>query len=43
MVKGRVSLVTLFGELDPSVLGHEGAGKMLDYICKYNIEDKKWS
>jgi N-acetylneuraminic acid mutarotase len=43
MVKGRASLVTLFGKLDPSALGHEGAGKMSDYIWKYDIEDKKWS
>lgn len=42
-VKGRASLVTLFGELDPSALGHAGAGKMSDYIWKYDIEDKKWS
>ena len=42
-INGRASLVTLFGELDPSALGHEGAGKMSDYIWKYDIEDKEWS
>ena len=42
-LNGRASLVTLFGELDPSALGHEGAGKMSDYIWKYDIKDKKWS
>jgi hypothetical protein len=35
--------VTLFGELDPSALGHEGAGKMSDYIWKYDIEGNEWS
>jgi len=40
---GRTSLMTLFGELDPSALGHEGAGKMSDYIWTYDIDDKKWA
>jgi Galactose oxidase, central domain len=39
-LSGRASLVTLFGELDPTALGHEGAGK---FIWKYDIEDNKWS
>lgn len=39
---GREFLVTLFGERDPSSLGHQGAGKMLSDIWAFNIEDKKW-
>lgn len=42
-VNGRASIVILFGKLDPSTLGHWGAGKMSDYIWRYDIDDKKWS
>jgi hypothetical protein len=42
-INGRASLVTIFGELDPSAYGHEGAGKMSDYVWRYDIDDKKWS
>jgi Galactose oxidase, central domain len=41
-INGRPSLVTLFGEHDPSSLGHEGAGKMLDDVWVYDIEAEKW-
>jgi len=42
-IAGRPSLVTLFGELDPSALGHAGAGKMSSYIWVYDIEEQVWS
>lgn len=37
------SLVTLFGECDPSTLGHQGAGKMLDDIWVFDLKSKSWS
>ncbi|KAL2859369.1 kelch repeat protein [Aspergillus pseudodeflectus] len=42
-IAGRDSLVTLFGERDPSSLGHAGAGKMLGDVWVFDIEDHKWS
>ncbi len=39
---GKPCLVTLFGERDPSSLGHQGAGKMLDDIWIYDIGSKTW-
>ncbi|OBT38493.1 hypothetical protein VE00_11031 [Pseudogymnoascus sp. WSF 3629] len=36
-------LVTLFGETDPSSLGHQGAGKMLGDVWAYDIASKTWS
>lgn len=36
-------LVTLFGEGDPSSLGHHGAGKMLYDIWAYSLQTGKWS
>ena len=39
----RPSLVAMFGERDPSSLGHEGAGKMLDDIWVFDIQSKNWS
>lgn len=42
-VHGGTSLVTLFGESDPSSLGHQGAGKMLSDIWAYSLENKTWS
>lgn len=35
-------LLTLFGERDPSSLGHAGAGKMLGDIWFYHIEEQRW-
>lgn len=40
---GSTSLVTLFGESDPSSLGHQGAGKMLSDIWAYSLEKGAWS
>ncbi|KAL2841730.1 kelch repeat protein [Aspergillus pseudoustus] len=42
-INGRESLVTLFGERDPSSLGHAGAGKMLSDVWAFDIQDQKWS
>ncbi|KAF2277760.1 galactose oxidase [Westerdykella ornata] len=41
-VQGKDKLVTLFGERDPSSLGHAGAGKMLGDVWLYDIEEKRW-
>ncbi|USW56665.1 Putative kelch-type beta propeller [Septoria linicola] len=42
-LNGGTSLVTLFGESDPSSLGHQGAGKMLSDIWAYSLEKGTWS
>ncbi|PWY96301.1 kelch repeat-containing protein [Aspergillus sclerotioniger CBS 115572] len=42
-VSGRPSLVTMFGEHDPSSLGHQGAGKMLADAWIFDIESQKWT
>ncbi|KAF8137847.1 kelch repeat protein-like protein [Mycena galopus ATCC 62051] len=42
-VQGKMSLVTLFGERDPSSLGHQGAGKMLGDVWLWDIESRTWS
>jgi len=42
-VQGKQMLVTMFGEHDPSSLGHAGAGNMLDNWWLYDIEENKWS
>lgn len=39
---GRQFLVTLFGEHDPSSLGHQGAGKMLSDVWVFDIESGTW-
>ena len=36
-------LVTLFGEHDPSSLGHAGAGKMLGNVWAYDVGAECWS
>jgi len=41
-VDGEDSLVTLFGEADPSSLGHQGAGKMLGDVWVMNIAKSTW-
>ncbi|KAF7717308.1 Uncharacterized protein PECH_005088 [Penicillium ucsense] len=41
-VRGRSYLVTLFGERDPSSLGHQGAGKMLGDVWAFDLENKNW-
>ncbi|CAH0028093.1 unnamed protein product [Clonostachys rhizophaga] len=42
-VQGKPYLVTMFGERDPSPLGHAGAGKMLKNVWVYDIEQGKWN
>lgn len=41
-VAGRDHLVSLFGERDPSSLGHEGAGKMLRDVWAFDVEARTW-
>jgi hypothetical protein len=36
-------LLTLFGERDPSSLGHAGAGKMLSDVWIYDISENWWT
>lgn len=33
----------MFGEHDPSTLGHAGAGKFLEDVWAYNIATAEWS
>ena len=40
---GSTSLVTMFGESDPSSLGHQGAGKMLSDVWSYSLKEQTWS
>ena len=42
-IGGRPSLLTLFGERDPSALGHQGAGKMLGDVWSFDVESKVWN
>ncbi|KAL4967019.1 Kelch repeat protein [Aspergillus stella-maris] len=42
-VNGKPSLVTMFGEHDPSSLGHQGAGKMLSDVWVFDIDSKAWT
>lgn len=42
-VGGREKLVTLFGERDPSGVGHEGAGKMLGDVWMWDLEERWWT
>ncbi|KAI9375072.1 kelch repeat protein [Aspergillus egyptiacus] len=42
-IAGRASLVTMFGERDPSALGHQGAGKMLSDVWAFDIEAQRWT
>ncbi|KAL4971362.1 hypothetical protein BDW66DRAFT_146263 [Aspergillus desertorum] len=42
-INGKLSLVTMFGEHDPSSLGHQGAGKMLSDVWAFDIESEKWN
>lgn len=37
------ALITMFGERDPSSLGHAGAGKMLGDVWVFNVESSTWS
>ena len=42
-VGGADFLVTLFGERDPSSLGHAGAGKMLADVWAFDLAHKEWT
>ncbi|KAK4142425.1 kelch repeat protein [Dichotomopilus funicola] len=42
-VKGKDFLLTMFGERDPSSLGHAGAGKMLADVWAFDLERKEWA
>ena len=42
-VHGKPSLITAFGESDPSALGHAGAGNMLPDAWLWDIESMRWS
>lgn len=39
----KQKLLTLFGERDPSSLGHAGAGKMLSDVWIYDISEEWWT
>lgn len=41
-IQGKVFVVTMFGERDPSSLGHAGAGKMLADVWAFDVDDKVW-
>ena len=41
-VKNKPKMVTLFGERDPSNLGHDGAGKMLADAWMWDVEREEW-
>ncbi|KAG6355635.1 hypothetical protein INS49_003597 [Diaporthe citri] len=41
-VKGKTYLVTMFGECDPSSLGHAGAGKMLSDVWAFDVDGQDW-
>ena len=41
-VAGKEGLVTLFGESDPSNLGHQGAGKMLEDAWWWDMKAQRW-
>lgn len=41
-VKGKTYLVTMFGECDPSSLGHAGAGKMLSDVWAFDVDGQEW-
>jgi hypothetical protein len=41
-IDGQDALITMFGERDPSSLGNQGAGKMLDDVWVYQLSAKRW-
>ena len=41
-VSGKTYLLTMFGERDPSSLGHAGAGKMLSDAWAFDIHGGQW-
>lgn len=42
-LQGKSFLVTMFGEHDPSSLGHQGAGKMLSDVWIFDIKSQQWT
>ncbi|KAL4875668.1 hypothetical protein BJY04DRAFT_154121 [Aspergillus karnatakaensis] len=42
-IVGKPYLVTMFGEHDPSSLGHQGAGKMLSDVWAFDIQSSVWT
>merc|ERR1712098_1045255 len=42
VLAGTPILITMFGESDPSNLGHQGAGKMLEDVWLYDIASNTW-
>lgn len=42
-IEGKDYLLTMFGERDPSSLGHAGAGKMLGDVWAFDVEHEEWS
>lgn len=40
--KGKDYLVVVFGEADPSSIGHEGAGRMLGDVWAFDVEEERW-
>ncbi|KAB5582671.1 kelch repeat protein [Coniochaeta sp. 2T2.1] len=43
VIADRGFLLTMFGERDPSALGHMGAGKMLGDLWAFDIEQEEWA
>jgi len=43
VLAGTPILITMFGESDPSNLGHQGAGKMLEDVWIFDITASTWS
>lgn len=39
----KTYIVTLFGERDPSSLGHAGAGKMLADVWAFDVDEQTWT
>ena len=39
----REKLLTLFGERDPSALGHTGAGRILDDVWIFDVTEESWT
>lgn len=42
VIRNKNYLVTMFGERDPSSLGHQGAGKMLSDVWVFDIDSQAW-
>lgn len=43
VISDRSTLLTMFGEGNPSNLGHQGAGKMLADVWTFDIESRTWN